>query len=291
MGRLRHETRRERFFVFWVPAILILISLTALYPVVNTAALSFSDGDMAVSGEVFLWPKKPNLESWQLVLSSRIMWRSLANTIFVAGVGSLLSLIFTAVVAYPLANRRFRLRKLVMILLVVTMVFRYPIIPYYLVVRSYGLMNKLWVLIITHLLIEYNIIIMRTFFIQLPDELEEAAVVEGANHLQILFRVILPISTPVLATLGLFYAVTYWNLFLHPMLFLQKPELLTLQPRLRAMLQAVEVEEARVDQIVGFSLYTAKAATIMFATIPILFVYPFLQKHFVKGALLGSLKG
>ncbi len=171
------------------------------------------------------------------------------------------------------------------------MIFRYPIIPYFLVVRSYGLMNSLWALIVTHLLVGYNLVIMRTFFQQLPEEMEESAVIEGANHLQILFRITLPLSKPVLATLGLFYAVTYWNLFLHPMLFVQKPELLTLQPRLRAMLQAVEADQGRADHLVGFSVYTAQAATIMFATIPILCVYPFLQKYFVKGALLGSLKG
>lgn len=285
------EGVQEKLYVTAITIVLITMGLLALYPVINVAAVSLSSGSEADRGQVFLWPREVNLDSWKVIVSSGPLWRSLVNTIYVAGVGSILSLGFTALMAYPLANKKMRFRGLVMIFVVVTMILRYPLIPYFLAVRSYGLMNNLWSLIATHLLVAYNLVIMRTFFQQLPEEMEESALIEGANHLQILMRITLPLSKPVLATLGLFFAVSYWNLFLHPMLFIQKPELMTLQVRLRSMMQSLESDQRTALSVVNYSTYTVQAAAIMFATIPILIVYPFLQKYFVKGAMLGSLKG
>ena len=291
MAPIRKESVGDKVFVTAITAVLIAVSLLALYPVINTAAVSLSSGSVADRRQVFLWPRDVTVSAWQVVVGSQSLWRSLLNTAFVAGVGSLLSLGFTAVMAYPLANKKFRFRGFVMLLVVFSMICRYPIIPYFLTVRSYGLMNTLWVLIVTHLLVAYNLVIMRTFFQQLPEEMEESAVIDGANHLRILVSITLPLSKPVLATLGLFFAVSYWNLFLHPMLFLQKPDLMTLQVKLRSMLQTLASETDARQEVATFSTYTVQSAAIMFATIPILLVYPFLQRYFVKGAMLGSVKG
>ena len=181
-----------------------------------------------------------------------------------------------------------------MLAVVFTMIFRWPIIPYFLAIRSYGLIDSLWALILPHAVIATNLVIMRTFFMQLPEEMEEAAHIEGANSLQILFRIVLPLSKPVLATLGLFYAVTYWNLFMHPKLFIRSPELYNLQLKIREIISMTSESSAESEKFMSraeFSQVTVEAATIAFGTIPILILYPFLQKYFVKGAMLGSLKG
>ncbi len=285
------ETRTEKIIVWLVTGLLLLICFTAIYPIINVAATSFSSSTAAERGQVFLVPVEFTLESWKYVVANKLLWRSFFNSVFVAVVGSVLSLIFTAMLAYPLANKHCRWSKWVMIMVVITMVFRYPLIPYFLTIRALGLMDTLWVLIATHLLVAYNLVIMRTFFMQLPEELEEAALIEGANHFQILYKVIIPLSKPAMATLGLFYAVTYWNLFLHPMMFISSPKNFTLQPRLREFIAMSQDMEMMMEAVVDFNRITVEAATIMFATIPILCVYPFLQKYFVKGAMLGSLKG
>ena len=287
----KKETKQDKALVIAITVILIFIGLIAMYPVVNTVAVSLSSGRMANRNLVEIIPKEFSLSAWEVVIHSKPLWKSLYNTVFVTFVGSILSLVFTAIMAYPLANKKFRFTKIVMLMIVITMVFRFPIIPYFLTVRSYGLINTLWVLIVTHLLIDYNLIIMRTFFLQLPAAMEESATIEGANHLQILFKIYVPLSKPVFATLFLFFAVTYWNLFMHPMFFIQDPDLATLQPKLLALLHTIDDINTRAAVITEYSPMTVKAATIMFATLPILVMYPFLQKYFVKGAMLGSVKG
>ena len=288
---LRHETRRDKLFVAAITTAMILIAAINLYPVLNTLAVSFSSSFVADRGEVSVVPRDFTFASWRYVTRDGTLWRSLANTIYVTAVGTALSLIVSALFAYALAQKRLRGRSVISLLIVFTMIFRYPLIPYFLAVRAYGIMDTHWALILPHLIVVYNVIILRTFFRQVPESLAESAVIDGAGDFRILFQIVMPISKPALATVGLFYAVTYWNLFLHPTLFIRSQELLTLQPKLRALLDVVLFEESAVQTVIEYSPLTVQAATIMFATIPILFVYPFLQKHFVKGATLGSIKG
>jgi putative aldouronate transport system permease protein len=287
------ESTGDKLFSRIIVVLLVTISIIAIYPVVNVTAVSFSSGFMADRGRVYLWPKQTNLESWNVVIQDATLWRSMFNSLYITVVGTSVSLLFTAVFAYTLANKNNRIRKILGFIIVFTMVFRYPIIPYFLTLRSYGLVNKLSTMIFAHLLVAYNLIIMRTFFQQIPTELEESAVMDGAGHMTILFKIFLPLSKPVLATLGLFFAVTYWNLFLHPLLFIRSDELLPLQPRLRALLDLMNNLENtnQLGQLALYSPTTVRAAAIIFATVPIIMVYPFVQKYFVKGALLGSVKG
>jgi putative aldouronate transport system permease protein len=287
------ESRGDRLFLQINLILLVIVAVIAIYPIINVTAVSLSSGFMADRGRVYLWPREFNLESWKVVIQDVTLWRSMFNSIYITVVGTLSSILFTAIFAYTLANRNNRIRKILGFIIIFTMVFRYPIIPYFLSVRAYGLVNKLSTMIITHLLIVYNLIIMRTFFQQLPVELEESAVIDGAGHVTILFRIFLPLSKPVLATLGLFFAVTYWNLFLHPLLFIRSDELFPLQTRLRALLDLMNNLENtnQIGQQDAYSPTTVRAAAIMFATVPIIMVYPFVQKYFVKGAMLGSVKG
>ena len=292
---LKQTTAGDRFLLTVNEVVLIVLSVVMLYPLVNTAAISFSSGVAAESGRVTIWPIDFQLAGWAYVVGNSSLHRSFLNSVYVTAVGTLASLAFTALFAYPLSKSYFRLRRILSLLVVFTMIFRYPLIPYFLALRSYGLMNNLNVLIYAHLLTAYNLIIMRTFFQNLPTDLEESAVIDGANHLQILTRIFVPLSKPVFATLGLFFAVTYWNLFLHPMLFLNESKLLPIQVRLRqfiAMSASMERDSATGPaSSADLNRRTIEAAVVMFGTLPILMVYPFLQKYFVKGALLGSLKG
>lgn len=292
---LKQTTAGDRVLLTINEVVLIVLSILMLYPLVNTVAISLSSGVAAESGRVTIWPIDFQLAGWEYIARDSSLHRAFLNSVYVTVVGTFASLVFTALFAYPLSKKYFRLRRILSLLVVFTMIFRYPLIPYFLALRSYGLMNNLNVLIYAHLLTAYNLIIMRTFFQNLPDELEESAVIDGANHLQILARIVVPLSKPVFATLGLFFAVAYWNLFLHPMLFLTDSDLMPIQVRLRQFIArsaAVETESTMgAAGKADLNRRTIEAAVIIFGTLPILMVYPFLQKHFVKGALLGSIKG
>lgn len=267
-------------------------ALLCLYPIFNMVALSFSAGFNADRGDVALLPVRFNLDSWKQILASKQLWTGLKNTLFVTCVGTALSILFTALFAYPLSKSEFPFARIVMFLIVFCFIFRYPVIPYFIALKSYGLMNTLWSLIFAHLIVEMNVIIMRTFFRQIPKELEEAAIIDGAGHIRILAQIYLPLSKAALASLGLFYAVGYWNLYMHPLLFIRKAELQPLQIVLRNMLAGLENEggmSAMVKTITSAS--TLQAATIIFATLPVIIAYPFIQKYFAKGAMLGSVKG
>lgn len=296
MNPLLENSRKERAFLLVNEGILVLLGLVMLYPLVHTLALSFSAGPAADAGRVYLWPVGFQTDAWNFVVRDRTLHRSFLNSVYVTVVGVIASLSFTALFAYPLSKRYFKPRRVLSLLIVLTMVIRYPLIPYFLSLRAYGLMNNIHVLIFAHLIVEYNLIIMRTFFQNLPEELEEAALMEGANHLQILARIYVPLSKPAFATLGLFFAVAYWNLFLHPLMFLRDIELMPIQVRLRQFIaMSASMEQSGVGAsdrgTTDLSRKTIEAAVTIFATVPILMLYPFLQRHFVKGALLGSVKG
>jgi putative aldouronate transport system permease protein len=288
-----YETKSDRSFSKILTIFLLFVAFICMYPIINTVSMSISSGFMADRNKVFFLPREVNMDSWKFILADISLWRSMVNNIYVTVVGTILSLLVSSLFAYPLANPKLdkRVAGTINFLIVFTMVFRYPLIPYFISVKSYGLMDTHWALILPSVIVAYNLIILRTFFKQMPPSIEESAHIEGAGHFRILVQIILPLSKPALATIGLFYAVMYWNMFFHTILFIRSDELLTLQPKLRMLLDVVLNEDSNMQTIVKYSPQTIQAATIMFATIPILAVYPFLQKHFVKGALLGSVKG
>ncbi|WP_331619444.1 carbohydrate ABC transporter permease, partial [Vallitalea guaymasensis] len=269
-----------------------ILGLIMLLPIITVTATSFSSALAVDAGKVSLWPVDFTLASWKEILAKSEMWRAFFLNIFVTVVGTFLALMTTSLMAYPMAKKEFKPAKILSIMVVITMVFKAPIIPYFLALKNMGLYNNIFVLIVPHLVVPYNLIIMRTFFKQIPLELEEAAKVEGSNYFQILFKIILPMSKASLATVGLFYAVMIWNQFMHPMLFIQDEALFPLQLRLRQYISVGEdLSSGLYGGIKPFNERTLKAATVIFTVVPILCVYPFLQKYFVKGAMLGSVKG
>lgn len=286
-----NETFGEKLFRIANMALLGLFAFVMLVPFLKVLSTSFSSPFAVDAGYVFLWPVDFTLASWAKITARPALWQSFGLNIAVTVLGTFLCLLLTALMAYPMSKPQFKPAKFLALMVIVTMVFRYPIIPYFLTIRQLGLFNNFWVLIIPHLITAYNLIIMRTFFRELPKELEEAAQMEGCGYTQILFRLVLPLSKAVLATLGIFYAVMLWNQFMTPLMFIDKPNLYPLQLRLREyMISPDSTLLSGQEGSIPYNSATLKAAAVIFATAPILAVYPFLQKHFVKGATLGSVK-
>ncbi|MNI43521.1 L-arabinose transport system permease protein AraQ [compost metagenome] len=285
-----HETRMDTIFRYITAILLSMIAILMLLPFVKVLATSFSGPIPVDAGRVYFWPVQFTLESWKYVLQQGPLWQSFFITVFATVVGTFLCLLITAMLAYPLSKNDFKLTRVLMIMVVITMIFRYPIIPFFLSLRSYGLYNSVWVLIVPYTLTAFNLIIMRTFFKGLPRELEEAAQMEGCGYFRLLFMIILPSSKAVLATLGIFYAVSIWNQFMNPLLFIEDQSLYPLQLKLREYIINTDMMAGGLTKVLPYNNQTLQSATIIFATVPILLVYPFLQKYFVKGAMLGSVK-
>ncbi|MFB5267618.1 carbohydrate ABC transporter permease [Paenibacillus enshidis] len=286
------RTAGEKGFQIVNYVILAAAALTMIIPLLHLLAVSFSSPVAADSKAVFLLPVEFTTASWEHILQDGGLWRSFGITVFIAVAGTALSMLFSVLTAFPLSRKEFLLRRPVMLAIVITMIFNAPMIPFFLTVRELGMMNSLWSLIIPGVIGTFNMIILRTFFMGLPKELDDSARIDGCNDFRILFQIYLPLSKPVLATVSLFYAVGYWNTFQRAVLFLRDPGLWPLQMKLRAYLTSPE-ELAQVNLLLGdydYNTTTLKAATIIFASVPIILVYPYLQKYFVKGALLGSLK-
>lgn len=275
-----------------ITLILIILSLFALVPLLSVLSVSFSSKLSVDLNEVLIWPKQFTFDSWAYMLKRADLWRAFIITLFSTIVGIILSLLITALMAYPLSKPEFKIGKYIMVAAVITMIFKAPLVPYFLTVRNLGLLDNPLVLILPHILTAFNMIIMRTFFKNFPIELEEAAFLEGCGYFRLLFQFVLPLSKAVLATVGLFYGVVIWNQFFHPLLFIQQPDLFPLQLKIRQFItNADEFPNVESMALINYNERTLRATTIIFAIIPIIAVYPYLQKYFVKGAMLGSVKG
>ncbi|WP_418041768.1 MULTISPECIES: carbohydrate ABC transporter permease [Paenibacillus] len=286
------QTFGEKCFQVANYVFLTAAALTMILPLLHLLAVSLSSPVAADSKEVFLWPVGFTMSSWKHILQSSGLWQSFGVTVFITVAGTALSMLFSVLTAFPLSRKEFLIRKQVMLGIVVTMIFNAPMIPFFLTVRELGMMNSIWALIIPGVIGTFNMVILRTFFMNLPKELDDTARIDGCHDFRILFQIYLPLSKPVLATVSLFYAVGYWNTFQRAVLFVRDPDLWPLQMKLRAYLTSPE-ELAQVNMFLDdydFNTTTLKAATILFASVPIILVYPYLQKYFVKGSLLGSLK-
>ncbi|SDO57060.1 putative aldouronate transport system permease protein [Paenibacillus sp. yr247] len=268
--------------------VLILLSVTMILPIIHVFAISMSDPAAVDAHQVQFLPVELTSSAWKYIVAKADLWRSLSVNLFITVVGTLLSLLFTSLLAYPLARKDFRIRNKIMFGIVFTMIFQAPMIPYFLTIKSLGLLDSIWVLIIPSTISAFNLIILRTFFQQLPFELEESARIDGCTDYGILFRMVIPLSKPALATMGLFYAVTYWNMFFHAILFIRNPKLYPLQLKLRETM--VNTDLSANLNAMAYNSQTLQAATIIFVTLPILLVYPFIQKYFVQGATLGAVK-
>lgn len=288
-------TLSERIFKIVNAAILFLLVLIAIVPIWHVACSSVSSAsELAKSGGLMVRPAGFSLSAYKRVLENQTIFSGYKNTLFIVIVGTTLNVIITGVAAFALSHRDAIWTKLVMKLIVFTMFFSGGMIPLYLTVRSLSLLNTIWSMIIPVLINTFNLIIMKTSFEALPPSLEEAAKIDGANEFLVLFKVVMPLSMPTIATMILYYGVQHWNSWFQAMLFVRDRGLFPLQLILREILIENDNTNMMTDVIstekedVSESI---KYASIMVATLPILCIYPFLQKYFVKGIMIGAVKG
>lgn len=288
-------SRGERFFEVFNYLFLTLISVVFILPLFTVLSTSLiGEAEYARRGLFFLWPDEPVLAAYELLLSSSsVVLNAYTITLFRVIVGTFLNLVFTVTLAYVLARRNLPGRTLMTMFVFVTMVFSGGLIPSFILMDTIGLLNNVWVMIIPGLISPWNMLIMRNFFMAFPQELEEAAIMDGANPITVLLRVVLPLSLPAIATIGLFYAVGHWNAWFDAAIYIKDLRKLPVQVILRGILQqAVMLEPETLGNIQLMPPSAAlQSAMVVISTVPILCVYPFIQKHFVKGALVGSIKG
>jgi putative aldouronate transport system permease protein len=273
---------------------MILLTFVCLYPFLNVLAYSFSGYNAVLSRRVTFFPIDFNLDAYEQILGRTQIWIAMRTTVLVTLMGTFTSLVLTVIAAYVLSRRDLPGKKAITILILFTMYFSGGMIPTFIVVKGIGLYDTLGSLFLPQAISVFNFIVMRTFFSNLPRSLEESAEIDGASDLQILTRIILPVSLSILATIGLFYAVGYWNTYFDALLYIQNPDKYTLQLRLRSLLFGEELNNSNAYlEGIGTQVMTQslKMATVAVSAIPILIVYPWLQRYFVKGVMLGSLKG
>ena len=274
--------------------LLILVVVATLYPFYYITIVSLSNGNAVLRGEVRFWPVGLTLESYKLVFENPAIPRSLANSVLYTSVGTVINLIMTTLCAYPLARPRFSGRGVFTWIVTLTMFLSGGLIPLYLLVMQLGFINSMWALVLPGAINVWNMFILRTSFQQIPEELYEAAIIDGANDLQALVKIALPLSKAVLATLLLFYAVAHWNDFFNALIFLDDRVRYPIQLIMRNIVILGRFEQTNeLGAASDFAAIeqTLKYATIMVSTIPILMVYPFVQKYFVRGVMIGAIKG
>jgi putative aldouronate transport system permease protein len=289
--KYRFNTRAGRVFDVFNIVLMVAIAIVALVPFVYVLAGSFATESELATRSFFLWPETFSLDAYEAIFTSPAFVRALITTIAVTAVGTVVQLMLTATMAYPLSKANLPGGRIIMALIVFTMVFGGGMIPTFLVVKDLGLLNNYWALILPMAINPFSLIIIKNFFQQLPAELEESAKIDGANEMQTLWRIILPLSKPVLATFALFYAVGIWNDFMSPLLYLNDNSMWTLQMFLRQVTVATDLSVVEADPSQLPPAQGIKFAVIIVATLPIILFYPFLQKHFAKGMLIGSVKG
>ena len=302
MTAATHAVTPKKKKSIWTPAQIILVAiiflavLTCVLPFLNVIAISLSSKSAILRGDVSFWPVEFETQAYEILFADKSMINCLFYTVKLTVIYTAIAMVMTILMAYPLTKKRLRGRQFFSFLALFTMYFSGGTIPVYLNVKDFGLLDSMWSLIIPGVLSTYNMIIMKSFFASLPNELEEAATIDGANDFQILLQVILPLSLASIATLTLFYAVGKWNSFADAKYYIQTKALQPLQLRLYNIIKgstAVDVTaiEGNANSNAQNVSESIESATIIFATLPILVVYPFVQRYFVTGVTIGAVKG
>lgn len=287
------EKLKEILFNAVIYSTMIFVVIICLYPIVYVFSMSISTPLAAAKMEVWLLPKGFSLSSYKLVFANPDIWRAYYNTIWYAGVGTFLNVIFTISLAYPLSRKNFSVRIPITFFIVFTMFFSGGLIPTFILINKLEIYNTRWAMILPGLIGVYYVIIARTFFQSLPESLIESAMIEGANEFTILRKIIIPLSMPIIAVLILFYAVGHWNSYFSALIYLPDKNLQPLQLYLRRVL--IEYSQDAAGSMVpgeekSFASMQVKYSIIIVAVLPILCIYPFLQKYFVKGVMIGAIK-
>ncbi|RAP75275.1 carbohydrate ABC transporter permease [Paenibacillus montanisoli] len=292
------RTASEKLFDYINVFLVLVILLVILYPLLFVVFASVSDPRLMFEHPLLLWPKGFNVESYAKVFENKDIWMSYKNTILYTFVGTMINIIMTTIGAYPLSRRHFYGKGIFTFLFTFTMFFSGGLIPSYLVNKQLGIVNTMWVLVLPGAVSVFNLIIMRTYFqTRIPVELEESAYVDGANDFHLLYKVVLPLSTPIIAVMLLFYGVGHWNSYFEAMIYLSDRSLFTLQLILREILVqnqmdsmlSVSVDEQYAERMIVKE--GLKYAVVVVSSLPLLIIYPMLSKFFEKGILVGAIKG
>ena len=288
----------DRIFYVINHTFLLLSLLVVLFPLLNVIAQSFSSPNAVITGKVYIWPVDFSLDAYKRIFNNSDLLMGFGNTFFYTIFGTIINVTLTVMAGYPLSKKDFYGKGVIIGMFIFTMIFNGGLIPSYLLVKNLGLYNTRWAIIIPTAMSVWNVMIARTFFQNtIPDELCESAEIDGASDIRIIMSMILPLSKPIIAVLTLFYAVDHWNEYFNPMIYLQNKSLLPLQVVLRNILADAKMIEEMANivneqQTNSLALVEVlKYAIIVFASIPVLIMYPFVQKYFTQGIMIGSLKG
>lgn len=273
---------------------MVLTLIVILYPLYFVVIASISNPDLTYSGEVWLWPKDVNVEAYKELLLEKRVWVGYRNTILYTVLGTFINLALTLTSAYALSRKNFKPRNAISFFILVTMFVNGGLIPTYLLVKNLGMLDKIWAMVIPNAVLVWNLIITRSYFsLNIPDELVDSAFIDGCSHFRFFFSIVLPLSTVIIVVIGLFYAINHWNGYFNALIYLNKEELFPLQLFLRSIL--IQHERLSMDPEVEKDMRhmadLVKYAMIVVASTPVLVLYPFLQRYFVKGVMLGAVKG
>jgi ABC-type glycerol-3-phosphate transport system permease component len=288
----------DRLFYVIDYALLVFCGLIVLAPLLNVLAQSLSSPETVITGRVLFWPRNFTLETYQLVMRNKIIITGYLNTLIYMSVGTAINLVLTILCAYPLARQDFAGRNFFTLILAFTMMFSGGMIPTYLVVRNLGLIDTRWAMWLPGAMAVWNMILARTFFQNsIPKEMYESAELDGAGDTTVLLRIVLPLSAPIIAVLALFYAVGHWNSYFDAMLYLRSQSLFNIQLVLRIAISSISqiMSQTGADMAAQQRLLAVAEASkyviIVISMLPVLIIYPFVQKHFIKGIMIGAIKG
>ena len=296
-SKFRQMSTGDRVFTIVNYSLLMLVLIIELYPLVYVVAASFSDPQAVVSGKVFLFPVNPTLKGYAAVFKNKKILTGFSNSIFYLIVGTVLNLVMTMLCAYPLSRKEFRARGFLSMFFVFTMYFSGGMVPAYILVNKLGMINTRWSMIIPMAMSTYNMIICRTYIVKyIPDELYEASQMDGCTPFRYMLSVVVPLSKPILAVLTLYYGVVRWNDYFNAMLYLYKDNLQPLTIVMKEILIMSQVDMTQVTDASAVSKLQGmsellKYSTIVVASLPVMLLYPLIQKHLVKGVMIGAVKG
>ena len=300
----RRKTFGDRLFDTINILIMLIIVLATLYPFINSAAISLNDANDTTKGGITFYPRVFTLRNYELIFTNHKVYNAYLITIARTVIGTISALLFTSMLAFGMAHRNLKGRRFYTILCIIPMYFGGGLIPYYFLIKGLGMMNSFWVYIIPSLVGIWNMILMRTYFMGIPSSLEESARIDGANYFTVFFRIIFPVSMPIVATIALFIGVGQWNAWFDASMFITKQELKPMQTVLLSIISEAKfaqqlaqttagaaADASNIGKGVQVNVRSITMATMIVTILPIIMVYPFLQRYFVKGIMIGSLKG
>lgn len=293
---LRRESVKDKVFVILNYILLGIIACLMIYPLIYVLSASFSNPARTILGDIWLFPKEMTVDLYVKVFQNEKILIGYRNTIIYTVFGTFINLLFSIMIAYPLSRKDFYGRNVITVFIMITMFFSGGMIPTYLLVKDLGMLDTIWAIVLPGAVSVYNVIIMRTFFQSIPNELHEAASIDGCGNIAFLMKIVMPLSMPIIAVMTLFYGVGHWNAYFDSLIYLNDESKFPLQLFLRQMLIQEDMSgmSSASDSAISEHLMQIeglKYAVVIVASLPMLVLYPFLQKYFVKGVMIGSLKG